>query len=135
MKVFILTLAFLGLSIVPSCTTFTANAELVETVGRPVALIQIKKYAEKKPKNKIKLIEFSEHLKDYTSDKELSIQDFAKLTKKVGLDSDWAIVLDSIYQTNKNKFDKFKGVEKVKPVALYLAKLIDDALLLVEAQK
>lgn len=135
MKIFALIIALLGLSIAPSCTTISDNSVLVESIGRPVALIQIKKYAEKKPKNKIKLIEFSEQLKSYTSDKEVNLEDFAKLTKKVGLDSDWAIVLDSIYQANKDKFVKFDGADKVKPVALYLSKLIYDALLLVETQK
>lgn len=117
----------------PSCQFTPESSTFVESVGRPIAVIQVKKFIEKKPSNRLKIVDLTLAIEGY-SDRDLELKDFIELSKLVKLGSDWAIVMDSIYNSYKDKFtisDKQKA-EKVKSYILWILK---DAVLLADPQK
>ncbi len=126
----------------PACQSFVSGQKsfnpeqikLVKSIGRPILVIQVKKYAEKKPKNKAKLIDFVAVVENYSAN-QLTLKDFVELSKKVGLDSDWALVMNSIYDSYKDRLMNLTENEKVQKFKSYVLGIVNDAILLAEFQK
>ena len=133
MKKILLTLALLFSTVAPSCQFTPEQVKIAETIGRPIAVIQVKKYIEKKPTNRVKVISLILAIENY-SNATIGLENFIALSKSAGLDSDWAILMDSIYNSYKDKFTtpNKDSVEKVKN---YVLGVLKDAVLLAENQK
>jgi hypothetical protein len=131
MKTILLILALLFAT--PSCQFTPEQAKIADSIGRPIAIIQVKKYVEKKPSNRVKVISFISKVENYSKET-LELSDFAELTKSVGLDSDWAILMDSVYNSYKGKFS-IPSKDKVEKVKSYILDILKDAILLAEPQK
>lgn len=131
MKIIILTLALL--MAMPACQLTPEQVKLSDSIGRPIAVLSVKKYIEKKPSNRIKVISFIFDIEKYSKES-LELKDFIDMSKSAKLGSDWAIVMDSIYKSYKDRItnaDK-KSIEAVKS---YIIDILKDAVLLVEVQK
>lgn len=122
---------FLGI-FTPSCQFTPSQDVAIETIGRPITTIIVKKYIDKKPKNRLGVINLIQLLENY-SGKSLDLKDFAELSKSAKLDSDWALLMKSIYDQYKPsiKVDSNEA-EKIK---VYILGILNDAVLLAEAQK
>lgn len=133
MKKIFLILAFLAVTATPSCQFTPEQVKIADSIGRPIAVIQVKKYVEKKPSNRAKVVSFISKVETYSKET-LELSDFVELTKSVGLDSDWAILIDSIYNSYKGGFT-ISNKDKVEKVKTYVLRILKDAVLLAEPQK
>lgn len=131
MKKILLILALLF--VMPSCQFTPEQAKIAETIGRPIAVIQVKRYIEEKPANRLKVVSLILSIENYSS-ATIGLENFIALSKSAGLDSDWTILMDSIYNSYKDKFTipNKDSVEKVKD---YVLGVLKDAVLLAENQK
>ena len=131
MKRILLILALLFAT--PSCQFTPEQAKIAETIGRPIAVIQVKKYIEKKPANRLKVVSLILAIENYSS-ATIGLENFIALSKSAGLDSDWAILMDSIYNSYKDKFT-IPNKDSVEKVKNYVLGVLKDAVLLAENQK
>ena len=131
MKRILLVLALLFAT--PACQFTPEQAKMADSIGRPIAIIQLKKYVEKKPSNRAKVVSFISKVENYSKET-LELSDFAEITKSAGLDSDWAILIDSIYNSYKDRFT-IPNKDKVEKIKVYVLGILKDAVLLAEPQK
>lgn len=133
MKKILLILALLFSTAAPSCQFTPEQVKMADSIGRPIAVIQVKRYAEKKPYNRVKIISFISKVENYSKET-LELSDFVELAKTVKLDPDWAILMDSVYNSYRGGF-AISNKEKVEKVKTYMLGILKDAILLAEPQK
>lgn len=117
----------------PSCQFTPEQVKIAETIGRPIAVVQVKRYIEKKPANRLKVVSLILAIENYSS-ATIGLENFIALSKYAGLDSDWTILMDSIYNSYKDKF-AIPNKDSVEKVKNYVLGVLKDAVLLAENQK
>ncbi len=106
----------------------TASLQELKPLVLPATVLVLKKPIEKDPSKADKFLKIADRLDTLVdvTEKELTLDDFLKVSKDLGVDKEWAVLASSVYDIYKPKVDT-QNLSAAKAAVKEFAKVIRDA--------